>query len=359
MADGAITVTSLIANGGAQQIVLTWTSDIGSCLPYLGLERYEVWAASTNNRANASKVAEVADFQYTHPNLPTKTRRFYWVRARDLSKNLGDFHPLSATAGVEATTFLPTVDPDTLEGELEELTLGLTAGGTIKFVRLTGVRSGYSRIDAKALYDLADDSDRAAAWGLDTPADKSKPSEFWVRADWFRLRNSAGVLSAAFDANGKLEVSVLKAKSVDAGEVMINGSTITDVIADQAVSKTVATTPSDYGSLVSGTQWVTLKTSVINIQNKDGMRRVRAEASATFERNDGGGPRTIRMRLTKNDVVMRSSSFDKYQGVGPMSWPISFVDTSPSNGNDEWRFQAAGVGTDVRDCDLTLTGFKR
>ncbi|MCY1707734.1 hypothetical protein [Pannonibacter sp. SL95] len=53
-----ITITSLTAAGGAQQITLAVAVSDGNVLPYLQLAAVEIWAASVNDRASAAKAGE-------------------------------------------------------------------------------------------------------------------------------------------------------------------------------------------------------------------------------------------------------------------------------------------------------------
>jgi len=368
MADGVIAVLSLVVAPGQRQNVLTWTSSIGSCLPYLALERYEIWASASNNRSNAVKVAEVADYQYVHGNLGDAATRFYWVRARDLSKNVGDFFPLSQTGGIVGTTLNATVTPGELATSVKDINTAIAgvtadlgdrfAASQIKFSTAETVAAGYAatlEIIVRALGQSG--ALRELGMLFDLPIGNGKGRVRLRAGGGFVIENAAGQIVAVFDANGKLNVNVLKAKSIDAGDVLINGSTITEVIANEAVFKMISSTPSTFGLLNSS--WQTLKASTINVQNSDGQRRVRVEAVATFERVEGDSGRDVRLRLTKNDDPKRSAMFTKFGGVGPMTWPISFVDNAPSNGNDEWRFEATATNVTARDCDLILLGYKR
>jgi hypothetical protein len=107
MADTNILVTSATAVGGVQQIVHKATTDFagGGCLTYLALIGIEVWSAASNNRAAASKVGEITPGgQFVQTGLGRNVTRWSWYRARDASDNLGDFWPVSATAGIAATT---------------------------------------------------------------------------------------------------------------------------------------------------------------------------------------------------------------------------------------------------------------
>ena len=104
MADSGITLSGLTATGGVGQIALGWSVSESSCLPYLRLDKVEIWEATANNRDTAVKVGEVFGTQFVRTGLSRSTSRRYWVRARDASGNLGDWFPASATAGILGTT---------------------------------------------------------------------------------------------------------------------------------------------------------------------------------------------------------------------------------------------------------------
>ena len=74
----------------------------------------ELWEASSNDRATASKVANVGGNRFARSGLPAAVARWYWVRDVDTSGNVSAWYPSSATAGVTATTLsasggIPTV----------------------------------------------------------------------------------------------------------------------------------------------------------------------------------------------------------------------------------------------------------
>lgn len=104
MADSGITVSGLTATGGVGQIALGWSVTEASCLPYLRLDKVEIWEATANNRDTAVKVAEIFGTQYVRTGLGKSVSRRYWIRARDTSGNLGEWFPASATAGILGTT---------------------------------------------------------------------------------------------------------------------------------------------------------------------------------------------------------------------------------------------------------------
>lgn len=103
MADALITIAGLTVSAGVRQNSLSWTVNIGSCLPYLALAVFEVWSAASNDRALATKVSDTTDRNYVHAGLIIGVARFYWVRAKDTSGSYSDFFPLSATSGVSGT----------------------------------------------------------------------------------------------------------------------------------------------------------------------------------------------------------------------------------------------------------------
>jgi hypothetical protein len=105
-----ITVAGLAATDDVAGIKLSWTySDPrDGALPNIALDAVEVWAATTNDRASASKVGEgITDF--LHAGLSRGDVRYYWIRARNKlpashgGPSYGAWHPSSTTAGVEGT----------------------------------------------------------------------------------------------------------------------------------------------------------------------------------------------------------------------------------------------------------------
>lgn len=86
--------TSLVTESEWDGVRLYWTNPAQRDVDYI-----EVWRATTNNRASATKVAEVKATGYVDHSLETGTR-YYWVRARSNTGLTSDYHPLSATAGV-------------------------------------------------------------------------------------------------------------------------------------------------------------------------------------------------------------------------------------------------------------------
>lgn len=91
-------------------------------LPYLEKSYFEVWSATTNNRALATLAAETEDTKYTMPGLGYGATRYFWVRAVDESSNTGEWFPVSATGGVSATSLAlltnSDIDPFSLTGDV-------------------------------------------------------------------------------------------------------------------------------------------------------------------------------------------------------------------------------------------------
>jgi len=83
---------------GVQALYLSWSNPTDTDLAGI-----EVWAASSNNLAAASRITQVLSTAFTHTGLPSGSTRYYWLRAVDTSGNLGPWYPASATAGIAGT----------------------------------------------------------------------------------------------------------------------------------------------------------------------------------------------------------------------------------------------------------------
>ncbi|CAH1670812.1 MULTISPECIES: hypothetical protein [unclassified Chelatococcus] len=108
MADSAIVITSVNKAGGAGQItLLVGTSGGGEdeCLIYMTLNRVEIYASKTNNRATATKIGDTTG-TFVHGNLGVSETWYYWFRAIDNNSPplVGEWYPFSPTDGVVATT---------------------------------------------------------------------------------------------------------------------------------------------------------------------------------------------------------------------------------------------------------------
>lgn len=92
--------TTLTATGGYFLIDLAWG------LPdFPGLDGTEIWQSATNNRNQATLLTYVKapGNRYTHANLDSGERRYYWARCYDTGGNISDWMP-GITAGVEGRT---------------------------------------------------------------------------------------------------------------------------------------------------------------------------------------------------------------------------------------------------------------
>lgn len=89
--------TSLVGTGVIEGANLVWGNPADEDLAYI-----EVWEATTNNRASASKIAESNTNYFNRAGLVAGATRYYWVRGVDASGNLGAWSN-GETAGVSVT----------------------------------------------------------------------------------------------------------------------------------------------------------------------------------------------------------------------------------------------------------------
>ncbi len=108
------TPTALTATGGLFAISLAWTVDVGG---RKDVAYTEVWAATTNNRASASRItcAPWPDAAYKHIGLTPGQSWYYWTRLADSSGNLSGWFPSGATSGVSGS---PSTDPSAMLTQL-------------------------------------------------------------------------------------------------------------------------------------------------------------------------------------------------------------------------------------------------
>lgn len=106
MADSNITVSALAVTSGIGHNFAQWSfSDPNSDgLFSLKLDAVELWAASTNDRSAAAKVAEGRD-SAGHFALTQGATRYYWIKARNNAGRYGDWYPAGATSGVSAVVY--------------------------------------------------------------------------------------------------------------------------------------------------------------------------------------------------------------------------------------------------------------
>lgn len=97
--------SGLVANTAVNGILVEWTEPVTGSpevkdLTYV--DYYELWGATTNNRATADLLTRTTSLSYLHW-LTTGTVRYYWVRSRSNFGFNSTFYPSSATGGVQGT----------------------------------------------------------------------------------------------------------------------------------------------------------------------------------------------------------------------------------------------------------------
>jgi hypothetical protein len=91
--------SGLTATGLFTSILLEWTNPTDK-----DFAAVQVWEASTNNFASATRVATVSNTIWARDGLAANVTRFYWLTAIDRTGNVSTKFPVSNTAGVSATT---------------------------------------------------------------------------------------------------------------------------------------------------------------------------------------------------------------------------------------------------------------
>jgi hypothetical protein len=193
-----VTLSALSASPGVGQVVLQWvnTDPSSNGLAYLGLAAVEVWAAATNDRAGASKVAEGLTAA-VHSGVVNGATWYYWVKPRNRNGTYGSFFPSGSTAGVSST-----------EGTATQVTLSaLTAVANVSQVSLqwaitdpssTGL--GYLGLAAVEVW-AASTNDRAGAAkvteGLTSAVHDGIP-EGETRYYWVKPRNRNGTYGSFY-----------------------------------------------------------------------------------------------------------------------------------------------------------------
>jgi hypothetical protein len=140
--------TGLTATAAFKNIFLDWTNHTDSDLKHI-----EVWRSNTNDRTQASKIAEVDADTYTDYIGTYGTTRYYWIRAKD-SANYSAWYPTSPTGGVSATT-AQISESDLLDLAVTSAKLAASAVITSKLADLA--------VDNTKLANLAVDAAKLAA----------------------------------------------------------------------------------------------------------------------------------------------------------------------------------------------------
>jgi hypothetical protein len=91
--------SGLTATGLFTSILLQWTNPTDK-----DFAAVQIWEASTNNFASATRVATVSNTIWARDGLAANVTRFYWLTAIDRTGNVSTKFPVSNTAGVSATT---------------------------------------------------------------------------------------------------------------------------------------------------------------------------------------------------------------------------------------------------------------
>jgi hypothetical protein len=105
MADSDITLSIPVVTPAVGHNDITWTvtDPHWNGLIYLSLDLVEVWAADSNDRSAASRVANGGLTGTVHYGVPEETTRYYWARPKNNSGQYGEWSPVGSTAGVACT----------------------------------------------------------------------------------------------------------------------------------------------------------------------------------------------------------------------------------------------------------------
>jgi len=152
--------SSLTATGWFGSVWLEWINPTDKDFKHV-----EVWECSTDNRAGAVKIAETSGTSYTR-YLGSFQGRYYWIRAVDLSGNVGQWNAFAGVYGyseqethddfikelLQRNPYLQEAiqDLQTPIGALEDLTI------EIKEVTIPDIRADVVRIDEIELPQIRD-----------------------------------------------------------------------------------------------------------------------------------------------------------------------------------------------------------
>ena len=100
--------SGLVATTSFYSVFLDWDNPVD-----YDFDQIDVYAASSNIRTSAFKIGTVRGTVYTHNLGAANLTRYYWIKAKNTAGVESVWHPLSPTAGVEATTgAFPPADID-------------------------------------------------------------------------------------------------------------------------------------------------------------------------------------------------------------------------------------------------------
>lgn len=246
MPDSDIVVSGLVAWPGLGQVELTWavSDPHAEGLPYLSLDQVEVWAATTNNRANASKVREGL-VSTIHTGLIEGSTRYYWVKARNKSGFYGDWFPSSATGGIQGTELIGTLTVPSVAGLAVTPGVGaITAKWTLTDPNSSGL--GLLALDAVELH-AATTNNRAGAVKVDEGRDKALHTaivEGTTYFYWVRPRHANGTFGDWFPSSASAGIQATVGFAAGAAHALINGKIVPSV-AGNALTVAVKTLSGD------------------------------------------------------------------------------------------------------------------
>lgn len=105
MADSDITLSIPVATPEVGHNNITWTASDPhwNGLQYLALDYVELWAADSNDRSAASRVANGDLTGTVHYGVSEETTKYYWIKPKNNSGQYGEWSPVGSTAGVACT----------------------------------------------------------------------------------------------------------------------------------------------------------------------------------------------------------------------------------------------------------------
>ena len=185
--------SGLATTPGVLEVKLTWTNPSD-----YDLAGVEIWAATSNDRAGASKIATTRGESWYHSGIAMSQTYYYWLKPVDTSRNEGNWFPVGSTSGVSGT---PTTDSSQLVILLaDSITAATIVAGTI-----TGT-------------EIAGDS-----------------------------------IASAHIVAGTIEASDIKADTITANEIAATTITAAEIAATTITGAKIAVTTIEAGNIVSGT----------------------------------------------------------------------------------------------------------
>lgn len=218
MADSNIIVTALTATGGTQQVTLNFAVQDLELLPYLQIAGVEIWAATSNNRAAAAKIGDGQIPQFAHTGLSTSTTRYYWARPVDRSGLIGEWYPVSATAGVSATSSSTALAPGSV-GNVE------LAAGAVTFDKVNIATLSSLTVDAGAITG-GSITGVTFTGGLFQTATSGRRVRMSASDNYLRVYNAAGAQVGAFgDGHSSSTVLSVTVSAISTAAFIQNTST--------------------------------------------------------------------------------------------------------------------------------------